>query len=231
LVSPASEAAIEPTPRSFRISPQLEVQAALASDRPGLAQFAAMAIGRCLHAEGVAVQLRERIGKVAPGQVPPFVRKLLEDIDADVRECQALDAFSRSQWNSMLHRGAEEGDTGTAAMMVGFLGLDDPTQGRAIAEVLPYLRRDARRCNQLSLIVLAGTVRYNPQATTAAERFAIWQIRREAEVARAGAESRPPYSYPEEPEEKGDPDEAQQIASEIRTHCWANEAAKSAGTK
>ncbi|RVU43791.1 hypothetical protein [Rubrivivax rivuli] len=216
--SPWSESAFLASLESPAALAQL-VQAALSGNETGLATRAAVAIGGCFAMDALD-GLPERIHSA---EVQALMSRELELAmqawrDNERRRCQALDAFSRTQWLPLLRRGLAEGRMGDAndlllAFMVG------PHSEQVMSEVFPYLRRDAFRCDESALASLHGWEWPSDNSLTRNEAVAVWQVLKSLYEAKSDDWWHKRASELTPPIQAGDPAEVQRIGKAIRSNC------------
>jgi hypothetical protein len=199
-------------------SKQLLVQAAL-NGHPELATLATVAIWRCLDMERRAAtssasslqQLRELLGSEAAAL------DLLAFVDSELRLCQALDAASRAQWDTLMRRALETGPIGTAAELISEAFLSSYSKA-AEAQGLALLQRDARACDERSMRLLY-VMTSKADWLTANERAAYWQVLRSLYQAGTDELSRMKLGWLRAPPDPGQAAEVERLVDEISARC------------
>jgi hypothetical protein len=197
---------------------QLMVQAALASDQPGFATNAALAIGHCMALEAAGDGLRTALSAPVPGLTAGDIMSALAWQEDELRKCQALDALSRSQWIPLIRRSLREGGTGAAAALLGPV-MGSPYEKTVATEVADHLRRDARQCHELSLLSLVGRSDWKRALVSVEEQAAYLQTLKRMYDARHDPMAELwtlPGLLPETPVDSA---QVLRIASEIEAKC------------
>ncbi len=163
-----------------------------------------------------------RTALVAPG---PFLTAadILQTLawqEGELRKCQAVDAFSRSQWLALIRRSLVEGEaeTGVAAELLSPV-VGSPCEKTVASEVSDRLRRDARQRHEMSMLLLLGPSDWRLALIPVEERAAYLQTLQRLHAARQDA-SAEMFTLPGWlPEGRADPAEVGRIASEIAASC------------
>lgn len=128
------------------------IQNAVASQQLGLAYPAAKEINNCISVELGIDNIRSAAQDPKYGATAAQVGSLVEAMERQVRECQALDVGLRGQLDELLRRAVREGERGAAVDLVN--RQKDATEANLDPSVKAGLLKDARSCHVSSLRTL-----------------------------------------------------------------------------
>jgi hypothetical protein len=195
------------------------VQSAISGQQASLAADAAMALGRCASAEAEEDlrRARQRTGAQSRAfEISPHAQAW---DDENLRMCQALDMYTRAQWLTLIRRGLQQEQTGIAGSILAEFRRA-PNAEAVTAEVLPYLRRDALRCDKAALQDLYFIVTYSQKyEITVNERAAYWRVWSNLLDTSSEVEDKSFRLIVRPPKDMGSPSEVQQIVDEISANC------------
>lgn len=150
------------------------VQQAISSPAPGLAAKAAAEIQLCNEMEFSSPIMREVLEDAQRQKFRPSTAQLLEDQELKLRECQALDAFARSQLVPLLRRSLKEGEVGAAANLVH--ELETRFHPQQESEAIAALKRDAWNCDDRSISAIVSLAARGASSFSNAEVLAAMRL-------------------------------------------------------
>ncbi len=147
-----------------------------------------------------------------------FALEMEAFVDSQLRLCQALDAYSRGQWDPLMRLALRSGPVGTAAELIQTARMT-PYEEATVAEGLGPLQRDARGCHEESMSLLYGMAASRAGLLAANESAAYWQVLKSMYEAGTDELSRIKLQGLQAPPETEPSADVQRLVDEISARC------------